>query len=252
MKILSKLVATAETPSRGGPLRFPSGRRVGTTDIGKLASARGRSAASRLVALLCVLAATVVYLGAAQAAGLDRLNQFMNATRTARGDFDQQIVDKNRKVIQESKGTLAFSRPGKFRWTYSKPYAQLIVGDGERVWIYDEDLNQVTVRKLDLALGSTPAALLAGNNDALKAFNLKDVGAREGLEWIEATPRDREGNFERILMGFGTEGLEAMELNDSFGQTTVLRITRLERNPQLDSGLFRFVPPKGADVVGNQ
>ena len=161
-------------------------------------------------------------------------------------------VDKNRKVIQESKGTLAFLRPGKFRWTYSKPYAQLIVGDGERVWIYDEDLNQVTVRKLDLALGSTPAALLAGNNDALKAFNLKDVGARDGLEWIEATPRDREGNFERILMGFGTEGLEAMELNDSFGQTTVLRITRLERNPQLDSALFRFVPPKGADVVGNQ
>jgi outer membrane lipoprotein carrier protein len=186
----------------------------------------------------------------AQAAALDRLDQFMSGTKSARGEFEQRIVGRDGRVVQESKGTLAFARPGKFRWSYAKPYPQQIVGDGTRVWIYDEDLNQVTVRKLDLALGSTPAALLAGNNDALKAFELKDIGTRDGLEWVEATPRDREGNFERIRIGFGPNGLDAMELTDSFGQTTSLRITRLERNPTLDASLFTFTPPKGADVIG--
>ena len=147
---------------------------------------------------------------------------------------------------------LAFSRPGKFRWTYVKPYAQLIVGDGSKVWIYDEDLKQVTVKKLDQALGSTPAALLAGNNEAMRAFNLSDQGAKGGLEWLEALPRDKEGNFERIRMGFGSSGLEVMELLDSFGQTTVLKFTSLQRNPRLDPGLFRFSPPKGADVIGDK
>lgn len=174
----------------------------------------------------------------------------MSGTKSARGEFEQRIVGRDGRVVQESKGTLAFARPGKFRWSYAKPYPQQIVGDGTRVWIYDEDLNQVTVRKLDLALGSTPAALLAGNNDALKAFELKDIGTRDGLEWVEATPRDREGNFERIRIGFGPNGLDAMELTDSFGQTTSLRITRLERNPTLDASLFTFTPPKGADVIG--
>jgi outer membrane lipoprotein carrier protein len=132
-----------------------------------------------------------------------------------------------------------------------KPYAQLIVGDGSRVWIYDEDLKQVTVKKLDQALGSTPAALLAGNNEAMRAFMLSDKGARDGLEWLEALPRDKEGNFEKIRMGFGSSGLEVMELVDSFGQTTVLRFESLERNPKLDPGLFRFSPPRGADVIGD-
>jgi outer membrane lipoprotein carrier protein len=186
------------------------------------------------------------------AAALDRLDQFMNGTKTARGEFEQRIVARDGKVLQESQGTLAFSRPGKFRWSYAKPYPQLIVGDGAKVWIYDEDLNQVTVRKLDLALGSTPAALLAGNNEALKAFELKDAGTKDGLEWVEAVPRDRDSNFERIRMGFGPGGLDAMQLTDSFGQTTTLRFTRLERNPQLEPSLFSFTPPKGADVIGNQ
>jgi outer membrane lipoprotein carrier protein len=202
------------------------------------------------VALLCALCAFAV--PPAAAGGIDRLNQFTSGTRTMRGEFEQRIYDRSRRVTQQSKGTLAFARPGKFRWTYAKPYAQVIVGDGAKVWIYDEDLNQVTVKKLDLALGSTPAALLAGNNEALKAFDLRDEGERDGLEWVEATPKDKEGNFERIRIGFGANGPEAMELADSFGQTTVLRFTKLERNPSLDAALFRFAPPKGADVIGDQ
>jgi outer membrane lipoprotein carrier protein len=202
------------------------------------------------VSLLLVLAALLP--GIAHAAALERLDAFMRRTQSAQGEFEQRIFDRNHRLIQQSSGTLAFQRPGKFRWTYAKPYPQLIVGDGERVWIYDEDLKQVTVRKLDTALGATPAALLAGDNDAMKAFELKDDGEREGLEWLTATPRNRETTFERIRMGFSAVGLERMELTDAFGQTTLLRFIDLRRNPVLDSGLFTFVPPPGVDVIGDR
>jgi outer membrane lipoprotein carrier protein len=185
------------------------------------------------------------------ASSLERFSDFINGTLTARGEFQQKIFDRNRRLLQESSGSLAFSRPGRFRWTYVKPYAQLIIGDGSNVWIYDEDLKQVTVKKLGLALGSTPAALLAGNNDAMRAFRLSDQGAKDGIEWLEALPRDKDGGFERIRMGFDASGLRIMELVDGFGQTTVLRFNSLERNPKLSPDLFRFVPPKGADVIGD-
>jgi len=195
--------------------------------------------------------AAVLGTGEAAATSLERFNAFLSSTQSASGGFEQTIYDRNKKVVQESRGTLAFLRPGKFRWTYVKPYAQVIVGDGAKVWIYDEDLNQVTVRRLDQALGSTPAALLAGNNEVVKAFRLTDLGVREGLEWLEATPRGKEGSFDKLRMGFGFTGLERMELEDSFGQTTVMRFTAFERNPKLDSGTFRFAVPKGADVLGD-
>jgi len=199
-----------------------------------------------------VLAASFLALPClAQASSLERFSQFITATHTAQGKFEQKIFDSNRKLLQASSGVLAFSRPGKFRWTYFKPYSQLIVGDGSKVWIYDEDLKQVTVRKLDQALGSTPAALLAGNNEAMRAFRLTDKGSKDGLEWLEALPRDKEGSFERIRMGFGETGLRQMELVDNLGQTTVLRFDALEHNPKLDPALFRFSRPKGADVIGD-
>jgi outer membrane lipoprotein carrier protein len=202
----------------------------------------------RLVLILAFLGAAT----AADAGGIDRLNQFMTATQSATADFEQRIYGREGKVVQASRGTLAFSRPGRFRWTYVKPYAQLIVGDGARVWIYDEELRQVTVRKLDLALGATPAALLAGSNEALKAFTLKDEGAKDGLEWVEAVPREKESNFERIRMGFGFSGIERMLLTDTFGQTTELQFTAFQRNPRVDPAQFRFVPPPGADVIGEK
>jgi outer membrane lipoprotein carrier protein len=204
----------------------------------------------RIVFVVCAAASGL--FEAAHAAGVDRLNEFMSSTLTATGEFEQRIYDRERKLVQASRGNLAFLRPGKFRWTYSKPYAQLIVGDGARVWIYDEDLNQVTVRKLDQALGATPAALLAGANDALRAFALEDEGAKDGLEWVAAVPRDKESTFERIRMGFGRSGLERMELTDVFGQTTELRFRALQRNPRVDPTLFQFAPPAGADVVGDK
>jgi len=168
-----------------------------------------------------LLAALLLPLGAG-ASGLDALHRFIAATASAQGEFVQKVYDRKHKLTQEASGTLAFLRPGRFRWTYAQPYAQLIVGDGAKVWVYDAELNQVTVRRLDRALGSTPAALLAGSGDIERAFKLSEQGEKDGLEWVEARPREKESNFETIRLGFGFSGLEIMELADNFGQTTVL------------------------------
>jgi len=185
-----------------------------------------------------------------QAASLERFHAFVRSTQSARADFTQKMYDRNRKLVRESSGSFVFQRPGRFRWTYAKPYPQVIVGDGEKVWIHDLDLNQVVVRKLASAIGSTPAALLAGSAEIEQAFELAEAGSADGLEWLEARPCVRESGFERIRMGFGVAGIEAMELVDPFGQTTVLRFSSLSRNPRLDPSTFRFTPPKGVDVLG--
>ena len=188
--------------------------------------------------------------GSVHADGLAQLKLFMDGTRTARGSFTQQVFSKSGRKPQPASGTFAFSRPGKFRWIYEKPYAQLLVGDGSKLWAYDQELNQVTTKKLGQALGSTPAAILAGDNSLDRNFVLKNAGDADGLEWIEATPKAEDSSFERIRMGFAGGQLKAMLLNDNFGQTTSLLFGQIERNPSLDAGLFRFTPPKGADVVG--
>ena len=188
----------------------------------------------------------------ANAAAIERFKTFAKSTQTARGSFEQKVYDRDRRLSQESRGSFAFQRPGKFRWVYDKPVDQVIVGDGDRVWIYDRGLAQVTVRKLARALGSTPAALLAGSTDVEKAFELADAGTKDGLEWLEAKPKDREAGFEKIRMGFSASGLQAMELSDNFGQTTILRFIALEANARVDAKEFRFEPPKGADVLGEK
>ena len=188
----------------------------------------------------------------AGAASLERYKAFLNGTQSARAQFEQKVYDRNGKMTQESRGSFVFQRPGKFRWVYDKPADQVIVGDGQRVWIYDRQLNQVTVRKLATALGSTPAALLAGASGIEQAFALSDAGEKDGLEWLQAKPRERDAGFERVLLGFDARGLQAMELTDNFGQTTELRFSKLERNPKVNPAEFRFDPPKGADVLGEK
>ncbi len=189
------------------------------------------------------------YTALAGAAGIDMLRNFLQHTTTGKARFAQIIVDKNLKQLQQATGTMQFARPGKFRWEYEKPYEQLIVGDGSRLWVYDKDLNQVSVRKLDKALGESPAALLAGSNEIEKAYNLTNLGNQEGLDWLEAMPKSKENAFERVRLGFSRNGLEAMELRDQFGQVTVIKFAAVERNPKLSPDLFRFVPPSGADVI---
>ena len=189
---------------------------------------------------------------AAHADSFERFKTFLRDTQSARAQFEQKVYGRDGKLTQESSGSFVFQRPGRFRWTYAKPVDQLIVGDGERVWIYDRDLNQVTVRKLSRALGSTPAALLAGASDVEQAFELRDAGGRDGVEWLEARPKEREAGFEVVRMGFGAQGVQAMELVDHFGHTTRLRFDKLQRNPKIDPAEFRFQPPKGADVLGEK
>jgi chaperone LolA len=197
-----------------------------------------------IVFLLCIS-------NAAHADAIARLKEFISYTRSAQADFSQVVLDQGGKRIQSASGTMQFVRPGKFRWAYQKPYEQLIVGDGDKFWLYDADLNQVTVRKLDAALGSSPAALLSGSNEIERGFTLKDIGTQNEMEWLQALPKSPDTSFEKILMAFNAQSeLVVMELHDAFGNTTVLRFANLKRNPQLAPSLFTFVPPKGADVLG--
>jgi len=201
-----------------------------------------------MLGLLCALLTTQ-----AQAAAVKSLKTFVDQALTFRADFSQTLLDKNLRVIQKASGSMMFERPGKFRWTYEQPYQQLIVGDGQRVWFYDQDLDQVTVRQLDLALGSTPAALLAGSNAIERDFDLLEIEAQEGqLEWLEAIPKSRESVFELIRLGFSQAGLlREMVLRDSFGQVTWLIFSQIEQNPTLAPDLFQFTPPAGADVISD-
>ena len=200
----------------------------------------------RLLFLLFALA-----LGSAvQAGGVDRLQAFIAGAKTAEADFTQTVTDKNGRVTQQASGRMAFARPGKFRWDYNKPYEQVIVGDGSKLWLYDTDLDQVTVKPLGDVIAGTPAALLAGDNAIEKYFSLKDAGQGGGLEWLEATPKSKDTSFERIRMGFKGDVLVQMELFDFFGQRTTLKLSKFARNPSIPASKFKFTPPKGADIIG--
>jgi len=203
--------------------------------------------ASTLLLFLASLIATLV-----EASATESLKNFIQETRTVRANFSQTLYDKNARTIQESNGTMLFERPEKFRWTYEKPYEQLIVGDGKQVWFYDQDLNQVTIRQFNIAIGSSPAALLAGSSTIEDNFVLNELGLQNQIEWLEAIPKSKESAFEFIQMGFSPEGiLKIMALRDSFGQTTLLTFSDLDKNPQLPAEIFKFIPPKNADVISD-
>ena len=197
------------------------------------------------------LALAIAFASAAAASGIDQLRAFVDGARTGKATFRQVVTAKSGRVPQTSSGTFAFARPGKFRWSYDKPYAQLLVGDGDKLWIYDRDLNQVIIKKLDVALGATPASLLAGSNAFETNFVLIDGGNADGVEYVEAKPKSPDTGFDRIRIGFKENLPRTMELHDNFGQVTQLTFDTFERNPALDPALFRFTPPPGADVIGN-
>ncbi|RZI43352.1 outer membrane lipoprotein chaperone LolA [Herbaspirillum sp. HC18] len=202
--------------------------------------------AARFVAA-CVFALPAL----ASASALDQFRSFVSTTKAAKGEFVQRQVKNvggSEKVSNPASGTFVFARPGKFIWTYLKPYEQLLQADGEKLYIYDKDLNQVTVKPLGNALGSSPAAILFGSNDLEKNFTLKDAGSRDGLEWLEATPKSKDTTFERIEIGLKDGVPQAMELRDTFGQVSQLTFRKFEKNPSISAEQFRFVVPKGADV----
>jgi outer membrane lipoprotein carrier protein len=196
-----------------------------------------------------VLLAGLILTAPAGAGPIEKMRVFFEQTRSARADFTQTVTDSSGEVAQNASGVVQFQRPGKFRWTYNKPYEQIIVGDGEKLWIYDKDLNQVTERKLDKALGSSPAALLAGSDEVDRYFALTPIGIKGRLDWLEAKPKDQESLFDKVHMGFNGNTLEVMELYDHFQQKTTIRLSKLQRNPRTPAGLYSFTIPEGADVV---
>ena len=195
-----------------------------------------------------LIATTILIAGAAHATALDQFKSFVAGTKSARGEFTQTQVMKS-KTGKTSSGTFVFARPGKFIWTYQKPYEQLLQADGETLYLYDKDLNQVTTRKLGGALGSSPAAILFGSNDLDKNFTLAEAGTHDGLEWLNATPKSKDTTFEQIGIGLKDGIPQAMELKDNFGQTVLLKFTSFQRNPALGAQTFKFDVPKGAEVV---
>jgi len=201
----------------------------------------------KLLAILLFVLPIVAHAGA-----IEKLKTFIAATHSVKANFTQDVFDHNGKNIQSASGFMQFERPGKFRWTYLQPYEQLIVGDGEKFWLYDADLNQVTVKKLNAALGSSPAALLSGSNEIEAGFALVEDGSEDGLDWLQAKPKQRDSGFEKIHMAFDAQAdLAVMELYDTFGHKTVLKFSALQRNPDLPEGQFHFTPPKGADVLSD-
>jgi len=181
--------------------------------------------------------------------GLDDFLAFNASAKTATARFDQEVYDRAGKVVERASGTFAFARPGKFRWTYEKPHKQVLVGDGQKLWIHDPDLNQVTVKRIDQAISSTPAALLAGRDDITKLFTLRDGGAADGLDWVEASPKAPDTGFERVRLGLKGRSLAAMELFDQLGGHTQLRFSELKANATVPPDTFTFKPPAGADVL---
>jgi outer membrane lipoprotein carrier protein len=205
---------------------------------------------ARSIATLGMLLGALLFPVAVAASGLAQLAAFLEGAKNGRAAFGQTVASRTAGNAKAASGTFTFARPGKFRWAYEKPFEQLIVGDGERLWIFDRDLNQVIVRKLDRALGSSPAAILAGDNALDKSFLLADDGSRDGLEFVLARPRGAESGFESVRIGLADNLPRRMELKDSFGNLTTLVFTHFERNVMLDAAQFRFAPPPGADVVG--
>jgi len=184
----------------------------------------------------------------AHADAVDTLRAFVRDVKTGRADFTQTVTSPDGAKKKVSSGQFEFARPNRFRFVYTKPFEQAIVADGQKVWIHDADLNQVSSRKLGAALGATPAALLAGGS-LEKDFELSALPTADGIEWAAAMPRQKDGAFESLRVGFRGKELAAVELVDSFGQRSLLQFSQFRPNVPLAPEAFRFVVPKGADLI---
>jgi len=185
---------------------------------------------------------------AAHADAVDTLKEFVRDVKTGHAAFTQVVTSPDGAKKKTSSGTFEFSRPNRFRFSYAKPFEQVIVADGQKVWIYDADLNQVSARKLSQALGATPAALLAGGSLEID-FSLSSLPAKDGLEWAQATPKAKDGAFQSVRIGFRGKELSAVEITDSFGQRSLLTFSKMAANAPVAADKFKFSVPPGADVI---
>jgi len=182
--------------------------------------------------------------------GIQRLNHFMESVETLETAFTQEVTSEKGDIIQRSQGRFMLSRPGKFHWEYQQPTPQEIISDGKSLWIYDIELEQVTVKPLDEVLGTSPAAILMQHRDLSKDYQIVEKPTREDLEWVLLTPLNKNGDFTQIFIGLNAKGVEAMDLHDQFGQTTKIRFQQSQFNTSIDGENFEFTPPAGVDVIG--
>ncbi len=178
------------------------------------------------------------------------LDKFLTQTNTMSANFKQVLQSSEGNLLQESEGQFYLQRPGKFRWNYTSPYPQEIVSDGDNVWIFDVDLEQVTVQKQASTLNNTPMALIESRENLETAFEIIERGEDAGMQRIELRNRKPDADFSRILLGLDEQGLRYLQLFDQFEQTTYIHFLDLESNPELDAAIFEFTPPEGVDVFG--
>jgi outer membrane lipoprotein carrier protein len=198
--------------------------------------------------LYCAMLLTFAAAAASAQSSVDTLKEFVRDVKTGRAEFTQTVTSPDGAKKKTSSGTFEFSRPNRFRFTYTKPFEQTIVADGQKVWIYDADLNQASSRKFTQALGATPAALLAGGS-LEKDFDLAAQPSKEGLMWAEATPKAKDGSFKSVRVGFKGKTLAAIEVVDAFGQRSLLQFSQFVANEPIKAETFVFVVPKGADLI---
>jgi outer membrane lipoprotein carrier protein len=197
--------------------------------------------------LLALVASPLATAGTAR----ERLEAFAQKLDAVRGTFVQQVYDAEGRLDETSSGSLALKAPRLFRWSYEEPFPQLIVADGDNVWIHDEDLEQVTVRKQSLEEAQSPLTVLTDLSQLDRDYRVEEGGREGGLDWLTLLPKAEEAPFRRARLGFGTDGaLAKMVLEDSLGQRNEITFRKWELNPELDAATFRFVPPAGVDVVG--
>lgn len=210
-----------------------------------------RYVTSLLVAALLVLPGQMVVAHAADKPVV-QLKAFLMASKSLTADFKQVSINEAGQPTQTSFGVFYLQRPGKFRWNYQKPFKQEIVSNAGKVWFYDTDLEQVTVKKVDESLGSTPALLLSGDVALEEKYTIEEQGVDGDMRWIKLTPKSQDSSFKYVLIGFDKQNLAGMELNDNFGQLTRIYFSNVLLNPPIKPTLFEFVPPKGVDVFGDQ
>lgn len=208
----------------------------------------------RFCTVLCFVLALCIPFSATFAENAEqRLNRFYQQVKSMRADFTQAIISDTRSNVEKSQGVLEMQRPGKFRWDYSAPYQQQIVADGKKLWIYDVEMEQVIVKRMDLALGNTPAILLSGGANITDKFEVTEItenqNSDKSLFWLQLVPRDQEAGFEKLMLAFSGDNLRIMELKDAFGQVTRLTFSNMQINPDIDPSVFYFVVPAGVDVI---
>lgn len=202
------------------------------------------------LATTVLASALLLVANVATAGGRDALNAFAKGLKGLDGQFSQQVFDPKGKQKEASTGRVAVSAPRLFRWEYAKPYPQVIVADGKTVWVYEPDLQQVSKRAQGVEEANSPLAILLDPTKLDRDFNVKDLGATGGIEWLQLTPKQADAPFKSAKLGFAAGALAQMEYVDALGQRTKIGFSGWKRNPGFAKDTFVFVPPKGVDVIG--